>query len=58
MPTAFAVQKVKTKNAPLWKVSHGVCNKGKNDVNNPFACTQNVRKTVVLPTAENNVNGK
>lgn len=29
-----------------------------NDVNNPFACTQNVRKTVVLPTAENNVNGK
>lgn len=29
-----------------------------NDVNNPFACTQNVRKTFVLPTAENNVNGK
>ena len=29
-----------------------------NDVNKPFACTQNVRKTVVLPTAKNNVNGK
>ena len=35
-----------------------VCNKGKNAVNNPFACTQNVHKTVVLPTAKNNVNGK
>ena len=30
----------------------------KNAVNNPFACTQNVRKTFVLSTAENNVNGK
>lgn len=29
-----------------------------NDVNKPFACTQNVRKTFVLPTAKNNVNGK
>lgn len=29
-----------------------------NAVNNPFACTQNVRKTAVLPTAKNNVNGK
>ena len=29
-----------------------VCNKGKNAVNNPFACTQNVHKTVVLPTAK------
>lgn len=58
MPTASAVQKVKTKTVPLWKVPHGVCNKGKNDGNNPFACTQNVHKTVVLPTAKNNVNGK
>lgn len=30
------MQKVKTKTAPLWKVPHGVCNKGKNDVNNPL----------------------
>lgn len=58
MPTAFALQKAKTKTAPLWKVPHGVFNKGKNAVNKLFACTQNVRKTFVLPTAENNVNGK
>lgn len=51
------MQKVKTKTAPLWKVPHGSATK-KNAVNNPFACTQNVRKTFVLPTAENNVNGK
>ncbi len=50
--------KGKNENCAFVESASRVCNKGKNAVNNPFACTQNVHKTVVLPTAKNNVNGK